>query len=220
MKKIFYTTLFLFIGLLQTDAQHYLGVKGGVNYTTLGIEGKDYAIGYHVGGLIHIKLGSMYFFQPEFQFTTKGTRRYDGYVDNLDPELKSTYEYISIPLMMGITSNTGVSFAVGPDMNFLVGAVHKSIGGKGRSVKYLPNWDFAITGMFGVTIKNKWGFQARYSHSFNKFQNYQLVDMNGLSLGYNEGGKNRMFQLGFFYFVKDLKKKSLAEEGVSFVDNF
>jgi len=85
-----------------------LGIKAGVNLSTLSFEGESPGrrTGFIGGGHLTISLpNSMFYFQPELLYSMKG---FSESQEGIDATL--ALDYIDVPLLVGIHFDTGGSF--------------------------------------------------------------------------------------------------------------
>ncbi len=171
---------FMVAGL--TYAQTNMGIKGGLNFSTIEPAANSnlgLRTGFHAGVLWHIHLGQGLAFQPELVYSLQGAR--------LSSNEKLNLGYINAPFLLQAMIGRGFRLEAGPQLGLLVNAktqVGNSLENVRQSYKTI---DAALAVGFGFVGKTGLGFDARY--------NYGLSDIN------RSGGDvaNRVFQVGLFY---------------------
>jgi hypothetical protein len=127
----------LALGFLYTACsfgQIGFGVKGGVNFATIG--GADAApilktrTGFAAGVYLEASLPFLLTVQPEALYTTKGFTLSSSYSTNPGQNVTSTntYSYLEIPVLLKYSLPVPVvkpSLYVGPEMGFLLSAKNK-----------------------------------------------------------------------------------------------
>lgn len=123
MKKYVRTTLSLAVMSLFisiANAQHTIGIKGGVNIASLsGFEGNN-RISAHAGVFLHHTINTVWCFQPELLFSGEGQR----YIDNGE-ERTLALDYIQLPLMVQYYVVPQFYLEAGPQVGVLISAQDK-----------------------------------------------------------------------------------------------
>lgn len=123
MKKYVRTTLLLAVMSLFisiANAQHTIGIKGGVNIASLsGFEGNN-RISAHAGVFLHHTINTVWCFQPELLFSGEGQR----YIDNGE-ERTLALDYIQLPLMVQYYVVPQFYLEAGPQVGVLISAQDK-----------------------------------------------------------------------------------------------
>jgi len=102
------------------NAQHAIGLKGGVNIANLsGFEGRS-RIGVHGGVFLHHTINSSWCFQPELLYSGEGQRYWSNGV-----ERTLALDYIQLPLMIQYYPTSQLYFEAGPQVGVLVSAQDK-----------------------------------------------------------------------------------------------
>lgn len=184
--------VFLMIG---TQAQTTIGIRGGVNLSTLVKNEKEdkasYKFGETMGVYATIKLVDKLFLQPELLYSSEGykaTRTYDDLVVNY--RMRSSY--LNLPVLAKYKLNNGIVFELGPQVSYLMGghikytynfvdenniAVHDS-----EKVKIKDNStrSFEFAGVIGIgyELKGGYSFNARFTQGITNFIHYDGVNLN------------------------------------------
>ena len=111
MKKLFFIASILFLGITTTNAQSIrIGGKIGANFSDLdsATPTGGNKTGFHIGGLLELKLLDNLGLQPELLYSTQGSK-----------DLK--LEYLSVPILLKfyMVSDT-FSFELGPQFSVLI----------------------------------------------------------------------------------------------------
>lgn len=111
MKKLFFIATVLFFGITSTNAQSIkLGGKIGANFSDLdsATPTGGNKTGFHIGGLLELRLLDNLALQPELLYTTQGSN-----------DLK--LDYLSLPVLLKfyMVSDT-FSFELGPQFSMLI----------------------------------------------------------------------------------------------------
>jgi len=160
MKRII-VTLALVGATLFSFAQVSIGIKGGPNFANIDTEssaGENYEnrTGWHLGAFAQFR-GEKIGFQPEILFSQQGsTITYSG-----DPDIKSNFGYVNIPLVVKLYTVAGINLQAGPQFGFLTSAdvddedIKDELKGTDFSLALGVGWDLP----FGLTIDGRynWG---------------------------------------------------------------
>jgi len=118
--RLFFSLFLIFSTTSTLQAQAVqTGIKGGLNYATLGgdIEDANFMTSYHLGLFTNIRITEGYALQPEVLFSRQGAANYG---DNYDLELKM--DYLTIPVMAKFYLVDGFNLQFGPQVAFLLNA--------------------------------------------------------------------------------------------------
>lgn len=122
MKKLFLANLF-FLFFLNVNAQLHLGAKAGANLTKINGESfnSKYRLGYQLGGYLYYDLSKIFGLQLEVQFNQSNTQVTDRYSDVLFNTFDKgkRLNYITVPALLRINSQGGLTLLVGPQFSFL-----------------------------------------------------------------------------------------------------
>lgn len=189
MKKFLLTICLLCAGFFANAQLISFGVKGGVNASTLTGGSYNEIAGYHVGGLMQIKL-LMFGIQPEVLFSTQGGKsRYP--LLGSDALFTTRLSYLTVPIMFQLYLLPVLNIEVGSQVGFLLSGKNKLDGGGSVNIKdELNAIDLALNvgAAFQLPII-KLGISARYSFGMtNIFGSSQSSDV-----------RNSVFQVSAFY---------------------
>ena len=176
----------VFIGL-TAGAQTNFGLKAGYNSSSVQIsDGADFdsKSGFHVGGLAHIHVSEHFAVQPELVYSTQGGKIADDNTLDLD--------YINVPVLLQYMINDGFRLQTGPQVGFLVSA-EREIGNLEIDVDDTYNsvdfsWSFGAGYLTSIGL----GFDVRYN-----------LGLNNISDDSDFEAKNRVFQVGLFYQLRN-----------------
>src|SRR5258708_23002571 len=165
-----------------TYAQSNMGLKGGLNFSTIapgGNSNQSLRTGFHAGLLWHIPLAQGIAFQPELVYSLQGTK--------LSNDAKLNLGYINAPFLLQAMVGHGFRLEAGPQLGFLVSAKTQSGNTLENVWQGYKTIDAALAVGFGFAGKVGLGFDVRY--------NYGLSNINK----YGGDVTNRVFQVGLFY---------------------
>ena len=119
MKKLFFIASILFLGITTATAQSIkLGGKIGVNFSDLesvNATGGN-KTGFHVGGLLELRVLDNLALQPELLYSTQGSE-----LDGLGDQIKNELGYISLPVLAKFyLTKDKLSLELGPQASVLV----------------------------------------------------------------------------------------------------
>lgn len=155
MKKFLSVAALVLFFALGAQAQTSLGLKGGLNVSTIRIPNVDIdpKIGVHFGGFASTPISSRFALQPEVVYSQQGVKanQYDY-----------TYHYLNIPLIFKGTISGGFHLQVGPQFGILLAANRK----EGRTTLDITDsrnrYDGAIALGLGYDV-DAWQISARYN---------------------------------------------------------
>ncbi|MDR0230221.1 MAG: PorT family protein [Flavobacteriaceae bacterium] len=174
----------------QTPEIRY-GAKGGINFASLSnVEYSKGYTGFHIGGVVEIKLSDKFSVQPELLFSKQGVK-IEGDISyslfnpndfNVSMKGKDVLNYINIPVMAKYYVRDGFSLQVGPQVGYLLSTKsiidHISVNGMtqqemeaaGIELEYDSNSknhankiDFGLNFGLGYELSNGLFFDARYN---------------------------------------------------------
>lgn len=156
MKKLFLSLIFLFLGVLNSNAQLLkFGVKAGLNYATLdGSDAKNLDVkeftSFHFGAVLEFKLLGNLALQPELLYSSQGAKINNQALNDIK------YDYFTVPVLakIYIISNK-LSLDVGPQFSFLI---NDSV----PETFETNSFDFAAVGGLGINISEHFFIQGRY----------------------------------------------------------
>ncbi|WP_108803898.1 porin family protein [Aquimarina sp. Aq107] len=187
MKKGILIIVITVLGLSTVNAQDFsLGVKGGLNFTTL-TGGNNSEIGwttdFNLGVMAEIKISEKFSLQPELMYSGQ------GYGSDVDSEGIIALNYFNVPLMSKYYVTKGLSIEAGPQIGFLL----STKGGINTNKDQFKTMDFGVNFGLGYKLDNGLYFSARY--------NLGLSNINNID-GISDKNRNGVFQLsiGYFFF--------------------
>ncbi len=131
MKKII--LLFSVLCLLVTHnvvaQEPVTGIKGGVNLTTLTIDGnndENLKFGFHVGVFNKIPLNSKFAIQPELLYSSKGMKQSFETNGIGGGDTKFNLNYIDLPVYLVYNLSRDFEFQFGPYLSYLANANFKT----------------------------------------------------------------------------------------------
>ena len=131
------------------------GVKGGANFSWLtNFPGNGARPGFHLGGLLHLRLNARWRLQPEVYFSTQGER-----YDPKDPE--EYYNYLAFPLLLQYRFKHGFFVEAGPQLGILVNGRMREYGSPSYTGHHENTFDFLIPVGAGYQISRRLGVYAR-----------------------------------------------------------
>ncbi len=126
MKKILLATAFA-LTVSFANAQLKYGLKAGVNFANVTVNGSDYSLSpssvtsFHLTGFVDIGLNENFSFQPGISFQGKGFKSKEE-EDGFYVKEKADYSYVEIPLnavySLPAGSQGSVFFGAGPYVSF------------------------------------------------------------------------------------------------------
>ena len=206
MKKLI-LGIALFGGLSAANAQIDLGVKGGLNFSTISGDSKQlftndagqglqskFRTDFYVGGYANYKVTDQISFQPEVLYSKQGS----GLKTNDNSNTKIVTHNINIPLMGRYEIMDGLNLEFGPQLGFLVSAKKKSEEGKlDQKEKFADNFktfDFGLNFGAGYKVTDELEINARFTKG--------LTDIN-----HNPSSKsvtNTYFSVGVAYKLAEM----------------
>lgn len=191
MKRILILAcLIVSVGMMQKangQAQVAVGIKGGLNFAKVDESGANSKTGINAGAFALFKLSKIGI-QPEILFSRQGFKTPSTFGD-----LKSSINYVNIPIILKLYTVAGINLQVGPQFGFVTSAksefpvtsgssttdIKDEIKGSDLSLALGLGWDLP----FGLTI------DGRY--------NLGLSDIN--DSGTSETIKNQVIQISVGY---------------------
>lgn len=204
-------TLFLCVTVMAQNQKVKLGVKAGLNISTLTFDESELKSsnkpGFTAGAMAEIPLTKKFSVQPELLFSQQGTKTSFSDPDVTNSVYKGTIElnYLNIPVMLKYYLVEGLSLQAGPQIgillkaknkyqdNFLGYENHESLDLK----KYSSGIDTSVNLGLGYQFKDKFYTDLRYTISYSNI--FKEGDPNHFI---NNDLKNRVFQITVGYFFK------------------
>ena len=125
MKKVIIFTFLLVSSLFLSSADAQIGIRGGVNLSSLSASAteasySDYKqnsiLGYQLGLVLPIHLSDAVAIQPEIMWVQKGGKSTYGFSNSNQLVVSQTYNYVEVPLSLkislGNTSGNGIGLYV------------------------------------------------------------------------------------------------------------
>lgn len=198
MKNII-LSVFAFLTFAVINAQEVkYALKGGLNIASLidGENGYDARGGFHIGGLVELKLSEKFYIQPELLFSQQGTKgKFSGFVGSSFSEIENTikYDYLNIPVMLKFYITKEFSVLAGPQIGFLLTGKSKikvdSVEVEVDAKDELNKVDFGCNFGVGYDFTKNIFAEARYNLGFTEIAKEDNV-LNGrneviqISVGY------------------------------------
>jgi hypothetical protein len=149
MKKIILSTAFLLAVCISAKAQFSLGIKGGVNYSTINSDNlkRSSVAGYQAG--VFARFGNSFYVQPEVYVSSTG-----GHFESNDNNYSGNVKFtnLNVPLLLGYKfGQKNLNFRV------MAGPIYTSLMNKNESLS--QNFDIAYSD-FGHYRSSTLGYQA------------------------------------------------------------
>lgn len=186
MKKVCLTAMMLVLMVAGAYAQAQIGLKGGLNYSTIGGDNVDDLkgkIGYHVGGMAAFGLTESVFIQPELVLSLQGAA-FDG-----DEDVKWNITYVNIPVMAKVFLTESVNLQFGPQLGFVVASKAKFEDVEVDFKDETNSVDFGV----GLGL----GYESPMGLSIGARYNYGLGNINKDG---DDKNNNSVLQLSLGYF--------------------
>jgi Outer membrane protein beta-barrel domain len=193
MKKISLLIASTFLLFGAKAQQAYLGLKGGVNISSLHYNNNtttDSKPGLNIGILAHFHASKTWAIQTELIYSLEGAS------SKLIPEgtVTTNLNYLNIPVLLQYMFNNGFRLEGGPQIGFLLNAKTKS----GNVT--VTNTSFQSTAVsiplgVGYLASSGFGLDARYVFGLSNINDVK----NGPTI------QSNVFQLGVFYQLNDNK---------------
>lgn len=172
MKKLLFIAAISLGVVVSANAQETkFGVKAGVNLANVtgDVEETDMAIGFQVGGYVHLGLSDAFAIQPELLFDNKGFSQEFG-----DETFRTTLNYITIPVLAKYMITDGLHIHAGPQVGILMSATDDD----GEDISDgLKSTDFGIAAGAGYSLDSGLNFFARYSTSLSTISDEDDFDI-------------------------------------------
>ncbi len=173
-----------------------LGIQGGVNmFNWIGrdFDESDYNTRFHAGAYLNIPYGGNLGFQLGVLYSEKGYRDTESFEGgDVIATWINTSQYIDIPFMARIMTNSPFSFYFGPQFSYLIDNT-RTIRAQGQELSEsdksdLRTWDIGAT--LGMRYTHHSGIFAGASYE----RSFTSIEADGLFEIYNQGFK---FTLGY-----------------------
>ena len=161
MKKIAVVAFAALFGTVAVQAQEEVsfGVKGGVNFATVGgddFDDPDARTSFNFGGFVEVPITEKFSIQPEVYYSGQG---YDiQSVDNGD-DIEFQLDYINVPVLAKYYFVDGFYGEVGPQIGFNVNSeIDSNPAGDSGDINFnsdaINTIDFAVVGGLGYKLNN------------------------------------------------------------------
>lgn len=205
MKKLI-LGIALFGGLSAANAQIDLGVKGGLNFSTLSGDSRQlyenqtkFRTDFYVGGYANYKITDQISFQPELLYSKQGA----GLKTNDNSKAKLITHNINIPLMGRYEIMDGLNVEFGPQLGFLVSAKEKyELGKENTKIKATDNFktfDFGLNFGAAYKITDELEINARFTKGLSNINDYYPQTVND-----NYKITNTYFSVGVAYKLAEM----------------
>lgn len=179
---------------VQLQAQVVLGLKGGLNVTTLGTSNTyKPRLSYHLGGFYSQHIEDQYGWQIGFQYSLQGAR-----VNNGVSGSRLSYHYLSVPVLMKFYFSGPIYAEVGPQVAYLLKAQYKETGFKEDKTNSVKRWDFL--GMIGF------GHETDAGGNMGLRLGIGFTNTSGASVGNDFVPRNLILQGYIGFVLKELDK--------------
>ena len=191
MKKLF---LGLSIVARQNAISKQLGIKGGMNVSTISDEGFDDTkskVCYYAGVFMNVPVSESFSIQPEIIYNNLGSE----VKTNLYSQ-KLNLNYITVPVMFQFKATPQFYLEAGPEFGFLVSADTKTTWNNTTSISAeldkedYNNFNLGVGLGAGFDITKNFGINARYVAGFSD------VTKPSSDPSTNAKNKNNTFQVG------------------------
>lgn len=172
MKKLFFIAAISLGVVVSANAQDTkFGAKAGVNLANVtgDVDETDMAIGFQVGGYIHLGISDAFAVQAELLFDNKGFNQDIG-----DDTYRTTLNYITVPILAKYMITEGLNIHAGPQIGILVSATDDDGDDISDGMK---STDFGIAAGAGYELESGLNFFARYSTSLSSVSDNDDIDM-------------------------------------------
>jgi opacity protein-like surface antigen len=183
MKKLFIAAIAVLAFGSANAQETKFGVKAGLNFSnfTGDVENNSMKVGFHVGGLVNIKVSDKFAVQPELLYSGQGAK-FDGGVT-------VSADYLNIPVMAQFKIADKFSLEAGPQIGFLMSAKAKGSGQTVDVKEFYNSTDFGINIGAGYDVTENINVGLRYTIGVSN-----IAKDSG---DYKEGNSNIAFALGY-----------------------
>lgn len=190
--------VFILLSFGLSGSSQTFGIKGGLGLSKLSGDNYSSLLTYQAGLLYNKKISERFFIQPELGFAKKGAES-NVTIDGI--ELSFEYYTLTLPVMLGVQTNNGFLVHIGPAIHYLIegNVLINDMIMTGNDV--FSQADILLVSAIGYKISNRFGIEFRYEHGFKTQAQFYFTDINGLLLGFNEGGKDRSMLFSLFYLM-------------------
>jgi len=153
--------LLLSYGIRAQDIS--VGVKGGVNFSTLGGDAEDvrYNTGIHIGGYAFSRVSGNITIQSELYFSQQGAK------SDIDINLRTAYSYLNLPILLKFYLRPGFQIHTGPQIGFLLSGKIKDGDVEQDISEQLNKTDVSLALGTGYEFDSGFNFNARFNFGLN-----------------------------------------------------
>lgn len=195
MKKLLVLAVTMIISATAfSQAQFSIGIKAGPNFAKIDTEssfGDNYRnrAGFHGGAFALLKVGKIGV-QPEVIFSQQGSK-----VKINSQDLKSSFNYINIPIIVKLYTIAGINIQVGPQFGFISSAETDTIDEFGNVKSGQDIKDELKTSDFSAALGVGWDLP--FGLSIDGRYNLGLSDISKNAAA--ESIKNQVWQISVGY---------------------
>ena len=184
MKKVLFC-FFMVIGGLELHAQGItVGLKGGVNLSSINVDNGRFRPGYQAGGFAELMVLPRLGLQTELLYTYQNSEINDNPYE---------FRYISIPILLRFNLNKNINLQVGPQYNMLL----ESKGTMDELAGTVDHQDLYLALGLGVDMPMGFNASLHFVNGFNDFSQ-------------GSGGiTSNMVQLSIGFALLDFQKRKL-----------
>jgi hypothetical protein len=201
IKTIFILAILCLLVLIA-PAQPVVGLKGGLNYTSLSGYSGDQRLSLHAGLFVQVPFNKNWSFQPELLYSAEG-RHYKVVADAEHAETQGliTLDYVALPLMFRFSPGSRFYVEAGPQIAVLVAAHSKGLSTDEMNIKRsFTNGQFGLNLGSGISINQRIAVYGRYD-----------LGLTDITPGNSVANKSSAGQLGISF---RLGKQKLVAEGM------
>ena len=163
MKKAILSAAVAFFAITVANAQTEFGIKGGLNASTLSIEGSNSSkvkslFGANGGFFASIPASKNFFVQPELAFSMEGAR----FENAAGGTTEQRINLINLPIMFKYVTNSGFFVEAGPQVGLIISAKQKTGSVETNFEDNINSANLAAGGGVGFKLGEALGVGARY----------------------------------------------------------
>lgn len=155
MKKLFMIACLVLLSSAGAFAQFNLGLKAGLNYTTIKAQNNEFdengILGYQAG--VWARIGTKLYLQPEIYLGTKGSKiEFESGGSNID--VKQKFTTLDVPLLLGTkfgTDKLNFRIMAGPAFQFNLDE-NSSAFNQATDPDFYKYRDFVTNGQIGAGV--------------------------------------------------------------------
>ncbi len=192
MKKAVFITIINISFFTESFGQVNWGYKAGLNLST--VYNSSYnnftsKLNFNTGALTKLKLNKNCFINIEYLLSHK------GFSSILIPNgtTSNSFSYLTLPILFEYQISDKVSFHLGPELNYLIGAKIKTNNAEFSVIDKYKKIDLCLAGGLRYNFTKKIALETRYTIGQSQ------LNLRPEIFGYNY---NRTFQLNLIYWFK------------------